>query len=202
MFNRLEDREKQRIEKQREREENERRRQHEAAMMERKIQMLQLEAQLRQQQSDMQSGSAATSSSNIASPVTFTNGGSTNMNDNHHEMQYPDSMSLFQQMSSGQLPQFDQHAHSLTMLGMGPRSHPVSPMHMNQPLQQPSQQQQQQQRMSMLGMNQFHQSPITHPGELRGDAATQMSLDSSLPGSFHQEQYSDTQLEDLFGGNI
>jgi hypothetical protein len=188
VFNRLEDREKQRIEKQREREENEKRRQHETAMTERKLQMLQLEAQLRQQPRDMQSGSAATSGSNLASPVTFTNAGSTNMNDNHHEMQYPDSMSLFQQMSSNQLSQYDQHAHSLTMMGIGPPSHPVSPMHMNQPLQQPSQQQQQQQRMSMLGMNQFHQSPITHPGELRGDTTAQMSLDS--------------QLEDLFGGNM
>jgi hypothetical protein len=199
MLNRLEDRERQRIENQREREENEKRRQHEAAMMDRKIQMLQLEAQLRQQQSDMQSGSVATSGSNMASPVTFTNGGSTNVNDNHHEMQYSDSMSLFQQLSSNQLPQYGQHAHSLVTMGMGTPSHPVSPMHMHQPLQQNSQQQQ---RMSMLGMNQFHQSPITHPGELRSDAVNQMSLDSSLPGSFHQDQYSDSQLDEIFGSNI
>ena len=179
---RLEDRERQRIENQREREENERRRQHEAAMMERKIQMLQLEAQLRQQQIEAQNGSVTTSGSNMTSPVNFTNGAPMGMNEN----QYSDNMTLFQQG-----PQYDQH--SLAMMGMAPPSHPVSPMHMNQPLQQPSQQQ----RINLLGMNQFHQSPITHP-EHRGDVVPQMSLDSSLSGSFHQEQYNDAQIEEMF----
>jgi len=168
-------------------------------MMDRKIQIMQLEAQLRQQQGDMQNGSVATPGSNIASPVNFTTAGSTNVNDNHHEMQYPDNMTLFQQLSPNQVSQYDQHAHSLAMMSLGAPSHPVSPIHMNQALQQPSQQQQQ--RVGMLGMNQYQQSPGTHP-ELRGDAVPQMSLDSSLSGSFHQEQYNSTQLEEIFGGGM
>ncbi|KIM30026.1 hypothetical protein M408DRAFT_328446 [Serendipita vermifera MAFF 305830] len=163
-YKKIEDRERQRLENQRQREENEKRRQHEAAMMERKIQMLQLEAQLRQQQSESVSG--GTAGSNMASPVNFANGAPMGMN----EGQYPDSLNLFQQVPSNQLSQYDQH--SLAMMSMASRSHPVSPLHMNQPLQQPSQQQ----RMGML--------------------------DSSLPSSFHQEGYNDAQLEDMFGTGI